>query len=74
MVMVPESDHLTFLNVYQQWEYHGYSSDWSSEHFDQFFSHVVTLFLRCPFGRIKIEGTETVTIPSDFNRRTTLAK
>jgi len=34
-LMVPESDHLTFLNVYQQWKSHGYSSDWCSEHFVQ---------------------------------------
>ncbi|XP_030831282.1 pre-mRNA-splicing factor ATP-dependent RNA helicase PRP16 [Strongylocentrotus purpuratus] len=30
---VPESDHLTFLNVYQQWKNNHYSSSWSSEHF-----------------------------------------
>ncbi|BFZ12702.1 hypothetical protein BsWGS_15741 [Bradybaena similaris] len=31
--MVPESDHLTFLNVYQQWKRNGYSSTWCNEHF-----------------------------------------
>ncbi|GFN95987.1 pre-mRNA-splicing factor ATP-dependent RNA helicase prp16-like [Plakobranchus ocellatus] len=31
--MVPESDHLTFLNVYQQWKRNGYSSSWCNEHF-----------------------------------------
>lgn len=25
---VPESDHLTLLNVYQQWKNNGYRSDW----------------------------------------------
>ena len=30
---VPESDHLTLLNVYQQWKRNGYSSRWCSEHF-----------------------------------------
>lgn len=30
---VPESDHLTFLNVYQQWKNNHYSSGWSQEHF-----------------------------------------
>ncbi|XP_071503561.1 pre-mRNA-splicing factor ATP-dependent RNA helicase PRP16-like [Diadema antillarum] len=30
---VPESDHLTYLNVYQQWKNNHYSSVWSSEHF-----------------------------------------
>ncbi|XP_034946203.1 pre-mRNA-splicing factor ATP-dependent RNA helicase PRP16 [Chelonus insularis] len=30
---VPESDHLTFLNVYNQWKSNGYSSSWCNEHF-----------------------------------------
>lgn len=30
---VPESDHLTLLNIYQQWKNNGYRSDWCSEHF-----------------------------------------
>ncbi|XP_048748658.2 pre-mRNA-splicing factor ATP-dependent RNA helicase PRP16-like isoform X1 [Ostrea edulis] len=30
---VPESDHLTFLNVYQQWKRNGYSATWCGEHF-----------------------------------------
>jgi pre-mRNA-splicing factor ATP-dependent RNA helicase DHX38/PRP16 len=30
---VPESDHLTLLNVYQQWKRHSYSSTWCTEHF-----------------------------------------
>ncbi|KAH0561871.1 pre-mRNA-splicing factor ATP-dependent RNA helicase PRP16 [Cotesia glomerata] len=30
---VPESDHLTFLNVYNQWKSNGYSSTWCTEHF-----------------------------------------
>jgi pre-mRNA-splicing factor ATP-dependent RNA helicase DHX38/PRP16 len=30
---VPESDHLTLLNVYQQWKRHNYSSTWCTEHF-----------------------------------------
>jgi len=29
----PESDHLTFLNVYQQWVANGYSAKWCTEHF-----------------------------------------
>lgn len=31
--MVPESDHLTYLNVYQQWKRNAYSSSWCNEHF-----------------------------------------
>jgi len=31
--MVPESDHLTFLNVYLQWKANGYSDEWATEHF-----------------------------------------
>merc|ERR1719412_3305425 len=30
---VPESDHLTFLNVYHQWKSNGYSGQWCSDHF-----------------------------------------
>ena len=30
---VPESDHLTLLNVYLQWKNNGYSAEWSNEHF-----------------------------------------
>eukprot|EP00929_Paragymnodinium_shiwhaense_P057689 TRINITY_DN28886_c0_g1_i1.p1 TRINITY_DN28886_c0_g1~~TRINITY_DN28886_c0_g1_i1.p1 ORF type:complete len:1278 (+),score=412.96 TRINITY_DN28886_c0_g1_i1:193-4026(+) len=29
----PESDHLTLLNVYQQWVKNGYSAKWCTEHF-----------------------------------------
>lgn len=30
---VPESDHLTYLNVYQQWKNNSYSSLWCGDHF-----------------------------------------
>ncbi|KAL3860346.1 hypothetical protein ACJMK2_010482 [Sinanodonta woodiana] len=30
---VPESDHLTYLNVYLQWKKSGYSASWCNEHF-----------------------------------------
>lgn len=30
---VPESDHLTLLNVFNQWKRRGYSSSWCSDHF-----------------------------------------
>ena len=30
---VPESDHMTLLNVYQQWKANGYSNQWSNDHF-----------------------------------------
>ncbi|KAL8195159.1 UNVERIFIED_CONTAM: Pre-mRNA-splicing factor ATP-dependent RNA helicase PRP16 [Gekko kuhli] len=30
---VPESDHLTYLNVYLQWKNNGYSTLWCNEHF-----------------------------------------
>nr|XP_003705537.1 PREDICTED: pre-mRNA-splicing factor ATP-dependent RNA helicase PRP16 [Megachile rotundata]XP_012145903.1 PREDICTED: pre-mRNA-splicing factor ATP-dependent RNA helicase PRP16 [Megachile rotundata]XP_012145904.1 PREDICTED: pre-mRNA-splicing factor ATP-dependent RNA helicase PRP16 [Megachile rotundata]XP_012145905.1 PREDICTED: pre-mRNA-splicing factor ATP-dependent RNA helicase PRP16 [Megachile rotundata]XP_012145906.1 PREDICTED: pre-mRNA-splicing factor ATP-dependent RNA helicase PRP16 [Megach len=30
---VPESDHLTYLNVYSQWKANGYSSSWCNDHF-----------------------------------------
>jgi pre-mRNA-splicing factor ATP-dependent RNA helicase DHX38/PRP16 len=33
---VPESDHLTLLNVYQQWRSHNYSAEWCSDHFLHF--------------------------------------
>eukprot|EP01022_Parablepharisma_sp_SALTPOND_P023730 TRINITY_DN510_c0_g1_i1.p2 TRINITY_DN510_c0_g1~~TRINITY_DN510_c0_g1_i1.p2 ORF type:complete len:1087 (-),score=108.26 TRINITY_DN510_c0_g1_i1:5556-8816(-) len=30
---VPESDHLTLLNVYQQWQINGHGSEWASKYF-----------------------------------------
>ncbi|KAJ7223236.1 pre-mRNA splicing factor [Mycena pura] len=30
---VPESDHLTLLNVYNQWKSHGYRDEWGMRHF-----------------------------------------
>ncbi|KAF8497217.1 P-loop containing nucleoside triphosphate hydrolase protein [Russula emetica] len=30
---VPESDHLTLLNVFNQWKGHGYRDDWAMRHF-----------------------------------------
>uniref|UniRef100_H2Y9B7 RNA helicase n=1 Tax=Ciona savignyi TaxID=51511 RepID=H2Y9B7_CIOSA len=30
---VPESDHMTLLNVYQQWKTNGYSATWCNDHF-----------------------------------------
>ncbi|XVF59162.1 hypothetical protein PTKIN_Ptkin07bG0253500 [Pterospermum kingtungense] len=30
---VPESDHLTLLNVYQQWKANNYQGDWCNKHF-----------------------------------------
>jgi len=30
---VPESDHLTLLNVFNQWKSHGFRDDWSMRHF-----------------------------------------
>jgi len=30
---VPESDHLTLLNVYHQWKSNGYSAQWCADHF-----------------------------------------
>lgn len=32
---VPESDHLTMLHVYQQWQHNHFRSDWCSTHFLQ---------------------------------------
>lgn len=30
---VSESDHLTYLNIYNQWKANGYSSSWCNDHF-----------------------------------------
>ncbi|KAI6022598.1 pre-mRNA splicing factor [Pisolithus marmoratus] len=30
---VPESDHLTLLNVFNQWKGHGYRDEWATRHF-----------------------------------------
>jgi pre-mRNA-splicing factor ATP-dependent RNA helicase DHX38/PRP16 len=34
-LMVPESDHLTLLNVFNLWKAHNYTNDWCNEHFVQ---------------------------------------
>lgn len=34
-LLIPESDHLTYLNIYEQWEKHNYSNDWATTHFLQ---------------------------------------
>ena len=34
-LLVPESDHLTYLNIYEQWQKHNYSSNWANDHFLQ---------------------------------------
>jgi pre-mRNA-splicing factor ATP-dependent RNA helicase DHX38/PRP16 len=31
--LVPESDHLTLLHVYQQWKTNGFGTEWCNEHF-----------------------------------------
>lgn len=33
---VPESDHLTLLNIYLQWKAHNYSPHWCAQHFLQY--------------------------------------
>ncbi|VWU52097.1 pre-mRNA-splicing factor ATP-dependent RNA helicase PRP16, putative, partial [Hepatocystis sp. ex Piliocolobus tephrosceles] len=33
---VPESDHLTLLNIYTQWKIHKYSNEWCKKNFIQF--------------------------------------
>jgi pre-mRNA-splicing factor ATP-dependent RNA helicase DHX38/PRP16 len=30
---VPQSDHLTLLNVYEQWKRHKYDQEWATKHF-----------------------------------------
>jgi pre-mRNA-splicing factor ATP-dependent RNA helicase DHX38/PRP16 len=32
-LFVSESDHLTLLNVYEQWKNHDYSSEWCNKHY-----------------------------------------
>lgn len=32
-LFVGESDHLTMLNVFEQWKRHEFSPDWCNEHF-----------------------------------------
>lgn len=34
-LLIPESDHLTLLNVYEQWKKNDYSSSWCNDHFIQ---------------------------------------
>ena len=34
-LLIPESDHLTYLNIYEQWTKHNFSTEWATEHFLQ---------------------------------------
>jgi len=34
-LLIPESDHLTLLNVYEQWKKNDYSTSWCNDHFIQ---------------------------------------
>ncbi len=47
---VPESDHLTLLNVYLQWKKHNYRTDWCNQHFLQVWVGVVLGVGGCCFG------------------------
>lgn len=31
--MIPESDHLTLLNVYEMWKKHNFDAEWCNKHF-----------------------------------------
>lgn len=44
---VPESDHLTYLNVYLQWKNNSYSTLWCNEHF----IHAKAMRKVCVLGR-----------------------
>lgn len=34
-LLIPESDHLTYLNIFEQWKKHEYGTAWATEHFLQ---------------------------------------
>jgi pre-mRNA-splicing factor ATP-dependent RNA helicase DHX38/PRP16 len=34
-LLIPESDHLTYLNIFEQWKKHNYETGWATEHFLQ---------------------------------------
>lgn len=35
-LLIPESDHLTYLNIFEQWKKHNFGSEWCTEHYLQF--------------------------------------
>ena len=35
-MLIPESDHLTYLNIFEQWKKHGFSQEWCIQHFLQY--------------------------------------
>lgn len=49
---VPESDHLTLLNVYLQWKQNKYSPQWCSDHFIHV--KVCNSAMRCPLFNLEL--------------------
>ena len=35
-LLIPESDHLTYLNIYEQWKKHNFGAEWCTAHFLQY--------------------------------------
>lgn len=35
-LLIPESDHLTYLNIYEQWKKHNFGSEWCTTHYLQY--------------------------------------
>ncbi len=35
-LLIPESDHLTYLNIFEQWKKHSFSQQWCVQHFLQY--------------------------------------
>jgi pre-mRNA-splicing factor ATP-dependent RNA helicase DHX38/PRP16 len=35
-LLIPESDHLTYLNIFEQWKKHSFSQEWCIQHFLQY--------------------------------------
>ncbi len=55
---VPESDHLTLLNVYHQWKANGYSAQWCADHF------IHSKAMRKVSVSFSVSGRPTGTVPS----------
>ncbi|BFZ53571.1 hypothetical protein PYCC9005_000597 [Savitreella phatthalungensis] len=67
---VPSSDHLTLLYVYQQWQSHGRSDNWATDHFLQPRSLRRAYDIRCQLEEICVkQGLRIVSGSHDQVRR-----
>ncbi|CCC66886.1 hypothetical protein NCAS_0A03280 [Naumovozyma castellii] len=65
---IPESDHLSLLNVYGQWRNNNFSSSWCKKHFLQYKSLVRAHDIRTQLATVmEKQGIQLVSSGSDWN-------